>query len=201
MLNLFISKMVPKILKTVEKAQNKSSGVLQLQVLPPSKLPSQNKERPAHDGEICECSICKNHFSVRLITNTNASDVTYSGRNVFQCVMCYNENQNVTHSETISSTKRHVTDSYRERPVSAKNFCKLEKLVQITKKLIENNEAASNLEGKIVNIQAQLDQFNQNVTENLFQSVNEGQRTHKQPTLNERDRIKRKTRVVMFNVP
>ena len=143
--------MVLQILNTVEKDQNKGSGVLQVRNLPSSKLPYVlvNKGHPAYVGEICECSNCKNHFRVKLITITNASDVTYSSRNVFQCVMCYNDNKHVTHSETISGKKPHITESYREIPASVEYFCKLdEKLAQITNKLIENNEAAINLEGK-----------------------------------------------------
>ena len=106
-------------------------------------------------------------------------------------------------------TENQLDDTHREELFTAVNLSKLEeKLLQITKNLTDTNLSAINLEKKISDIQIQLENFNQNVNGNAFRSENNRQRVQSEipehcseVSFNVQERIKRKTRIVLFNVP
>ena len=102
-------------------------------------------------------------------------------------------------------SSKPLIDTCREKLFSEVDFKRMDdKLLQISEKLTENNETVSKLENKISKFQMQLEKFSQDVNRNFVQGVKDGQRVHseipEQLSPNVRERKKRKTRIVLFNV-
>ena len=154
-----------------------------------------------HATEVARCFICN-----EIIKSCSRSVVTHSltnpGNKIVHCDNCYN----LLASKAFKSVIAKASSDFYDLEV---------KVNQTNDKLVENSEAVANIEEKICSIQLLLEKFisdvNNNSSINRSSPVEEGNNVDtvvpsvieipKAELDNLQDRLRRKNRAVIFNVP